>query len=242
MSRTPPGEQAYIAFARQHINIWNGGGAQPPAIGLSSSQLTETETATAAAEAAYSAALAARAASKAATEAKDNALAALKAVIGADIDTIDAFAKATKDPNVWVLAQIPAPQSGSERPAPERPTDLDATLRLNGNVELSFRGNTGGGAQYLVQRQTTTVDNVTSDYEFLGFADEEKKFLDTAVPEGLKSVGYRVAARISTGLQSDWSPTFTLPFGSQGGQSSATAKDKAGSIEPVKAEDQKGAG
>lgn len=242
MARTPVAEQAFITFARQHINIWSGGQSGPPEIGLSSLQLTETENATAAAEAAYAAMIAARDASRAATEAKDNALAALRQAIGADIDTIDAFAKATKDPNVWVLAQIPAPKEASERPAPERPTDLDAALRLNGSIEISFKANTGGGAQYLVQRQTTTVEGVTSGYEFLGFADDEKKFVDTAVPEGLKSVGYRVAARISTGLQSDWSPTFTLPFGSQGGQSSATAKDKAGTIEPVKAEDQKSAG
>ena len=240
MSRTPPTEEAYITFARQHIDVWSGGQAGPPAIGLSSIQLTETESATAAAEAAFSAAIAARTASKAATEAKDNALAALKAVIGADIDTIDAFAKATRDPNVWVLAQIPSPKEASERPAPERPTDLDAILRLNGSIEVSFKANTGGGAQYLVERQTTTVEGQTSDYTFLGFADDEKKFLDTAVPEGVKSVGYRVAARISTGLQSDWSPTFTLPFGSQG--QSAQASAKAGTILPVKGEDQKGAG
>lgn len=240
MSRTPIAEQAYIAFARQHYTIWSGGQAGPPAIGLSSLQLQETSDATDAAEAAYAAALAARDASKAATEAKDNALAALKAVIGADIDTIDAFAKATKDPDVWVLAQIPAPKDPSERSAPERPTDLDASLRLSGSIEVSFKAATGGGAQYLVERQTTTVEGQTSGYTFLGFADDEKKFIDTAVPEGLRSVGYRVAARISTGLQSDWSPTFTLPFGSQGGSAQASAK--AGSIVPVKGEDLKGAG
>lgn len=242
MRRTPTTEQAYIAFARQHYTIWSGGQAGPPVIGLSSIQLQETSDAVDAAEAAYSAMLAARDASKAATEAKDNALAALKAVIGADIDTIDAFAKATKDPNVWVLAQIPAPQDPSERDAPPAPTDLVADLRLDGSIELRFKGATGGGAQYQVQRQTTSVEGVTSQYEVLGFADDEKRFVDSAVPEGIRSVGYRVAARISTGLQSDWSVTYTIPFGSQGSQGSAQAKAKAGTIEPVKAEDQKSAG
>jgi hypothetical protein len=96
-----------------------------------------------------------------------------------------------------------------------------------------------------VQRQTTTIDNVTSGYAFMGFhglpwasmgfADDEKECTDNAVPEGLKSVGYRVAARLSTGLMSGWSVTYTVPFGSQ-------TQNPAGSIQPQKAKDQKSAG
>ena len=235
MSRTPTTEQAYIAFARQHLTIWEGNGGQPPMIGLSSLQLQETSDAVDAAEAAYAAALAARDASKAATQAKDNALAALQAVIGGDIDTIDAFAKATKNPNVWVLAQIPAPKDPSERPAPPAPTDLRAVVDSDGSVNLTFKVATGGGATYLVQRLITPLEGAPNAYEFLGFANDNKTFTDNAVPEGVKSVGYRVAARLATGPMSSWSQTLIIPFGSQD-------NGPVGSIAPANPEDQKAAG
>ena len=242
MPRIPDTDEAFIDFARLHIDLWIGGQAGGPDIGLTEAQLTETESATAAAEAASLLAKQARSASKAATAAKRQAIAALEDVFAADVATIDAYAMSTKDPSVYQRAQIDAPKDPSERSAPPVPTDLMTTVDTDGSIELSFKVSAGGGASYLVQRRTTSIEGVESPYQFVGMADENKRFVDTAVPDGVRSVGYRVAARISTGLQSDWSPTFTLPFGSQGGTSAAAAKDKAGSIEPVKAADQKGAG
>ena len=131
MARTPHADQPFLTFSRDHINVWSGGAGQPPVIGLSSQQLLDSEAACAAAEAAYQAMTAARNASKAATEAKDNAFAALRAIIGADIDTIDAFGKATGDPSVWVKAQIPAPKDPSEREAPPAPAIGENQFILN---------------------------------------------------------------------------------------------------------------
>lgn len=227
MSRTPSTEQAYIAFARQHINIWSGGQGTPPAIGLSAQQLTDTETATAAAEAAYQAMLAARDASKAATEAKDNALDALRAIIGADIDTIDAFAKATTDPNVWVLAQIPAPKDPSERTAPDAPAIGEIVLSSGGIVRVPFTVVGGGGAQYQVERRDTTLDNTSTDW-FPVATITEKTFDDQAIPFGLRQVQYRVRAQISSGPASPWSTTASFSFGSVGSQAGpAAAADAA---------------
>lgn len=238
MSRTPTTEQAYIAFARQHYTIWSGGGAQPPVIGLSPLQLQETSDATDAAEAAYAAAIAARDASKAATEAKDNAMAALQAVIGGDIDTIDAFAKATKDPNVWVLAQIPSPKDPSSREAPPAPIFGEVVQTGAGFIRGTFTVVSGGGAQYQLQRRDTTLGNITGPWTVVGVL-ADKTFEDQGVPVGLSQVEYRVSAQLSTGAVSPWSNAVSFSFGTQG---SPETQITAGSIVPVKAEDQKDAG
>lgn len=235
MPRFPKNEAAFITYAKQRSDQWKGGQAGPPDTGLSAQQLTDTEIAVNEAQAAHTAMLAARTAARDATQLKNNKLEALRAIFGGDVDTIDAYAKATGDPDVYVRAGIPKPKDGSEREAPPAPSDLKATVQLDGSIVLSFKGATGGGAQYHVQRQTTSTDNVISPYEFMGFADDEKRFVDNAVPEGLKTVGYRVAARLSTGLMSPWSVTYTVPFGSQ-------QANPAGSIAPTEAKDQKSAG
>ncbi|MGD1917245.1 MAG: hypothetical protein ACFCBV_13810 [Phycisphaerales bacterium] len=215
MARTPSTEQAFISFARTHIDIWSGGEGQPPVIGLSSQQLLDTESATAAAEAAYSAMLAARDASRAATEAKDNALDALKAVIGADVDTIDAFAKATTDPNVWVLAQIPAPKDPSERTAPDAPVIGEVLLTSGGIVRVPFTVATGGGAQYQIERRDTPLAGTTSDW-FPIATTTDKTFSDQSIPFGLTQVQYRVRAQLSSGPASPWSTVASFSFGSTG--------------------------
>jgi hypothetical protein len=238
MPRAPKPEAAFIAWSRHRANLWSGGpggGGEPPAIGLAEQQLLETLEASAQADAAYKAMLAARSAAKAATAAKNAAVARLRRVMGADVATVDAFAMATKDPGVWVKAQVPAPKDASVRSAPPAPTDLRASVDSDGSIDLTFKVASGGGAVYLVQRVTTPVDGPNSPYELLGFATDDKTFTDTAVPEGLKSVGYRVAVRLSTGPMSDWSVTCEVPFGSQ-------KASFAGRAVRVKAKEKKAAG
>lgn len=229
MPRTPIAEQAYIAFARQHYTVWSGDGGQAPAIGLSSLQLQETSDATDAAEAAYAAALAARDASKAATEAKDIALEALRQVIGADIDTIDAFAKATQDPGVYVLAQIPAPKDPSSREAPPAPTFGELLQTGSGFICGTFTVASGGGAQYQLQRRDTPLGGTTGAWTVVGVLGD-KTFEDQGVPMGLTKVEYRVRAQLSTGVASPWSNEVGFNFGSQG---SPLSPITAGSIVPV---------
>lgn len=238
MSRTPTTEQAYIAFARQHLTVWEGNGGQPPAIGLSSQQLLDTSAATDAAEAAYAAALAARDASKAATEAKDNALEALRQVIGADIDTIDAFAKATQDPDVWVLAQIPAPKDPSSREAPPAPSFGELLQTGSGFIRGTFTVASGGGAQYQLQRRDTALGGTAGPWTVVGVL-ADKTFEDQGVPVGLLKVEYRVRAQLSTGMASPWSNEVGFNFGSQG---SPLSPFTAGSIVPVTAGEHRAAG
>lgn len=232
--RIPKDDPGFIAWARTHSDIWNGG-QTPPVIGLDPSELASFEEKTVAAEAAYAAMQTARQASLDATALKNTLFAELRAEASADLSRIDAFASTVGGPGVYPLAGIPAPKTPAARTAPDAPTDLRTSVGTDGSVDLTFKATTGGGATYLVQRQTTSIEGVTSAYEFLGFADDEKRFTDNAVPDAIKSVGYRVAARISTGPQSPWSVTRTIPFGSQN-------NGPVGSIRPVTKEEEKDAG
>lgn len=72
-------------------------------------------------------------------------------------------------------------------------------------------------------------------FQFVGYAKDDKTFLDNAVPDGVRSVGYRVAARLSTGLMSDWSLTYAIPFGTQD-------NGPVGTIGPADAGEHKSAG
>ncbi|MFI4917445.1 MAG: hypothetical protein ACIAS6_13185 [Phycisphaerales bacterium JB060] len=235
MPRFPKNEAAFITYAKQRIADWKGGQAGPPDTGLSAQQLTDTENAVNEAESAYNAMLAARNSARTATGTKNDKLEALRAIFGADVDTIDAYAKATNNPGVYTLAGIPKPKDASEREAPPAPTNLRAVVDTDGSVDLTFKVAAGGGATYLVQRVLTPIGGAPGPYEFMGFANDDKTFTDNAVPEGIKSVGYRVSARLATGPQSSWSQTLIIPFGSQ-------SNNPAGSIAPTEAKDQKDAG
>lgn len=233
--RIPTDDATFIAWARQRANQWAGGQSGPPEIGLDPTEVASFEAKTAAAEAAYQAKIKAASDAKDATAAKNVTFAALRREASSDLARIDAFADTAGGPGVYPLAGIPEPKTPSERTAPDAPTDLRTTVETDGSIELTFKATTGGGATYLVQRRTTSIEGVESTYEFVGFADDEKRYTDNAVPDGIRSVGYRVAARLSSGPQSAWSVTRTVPFGSQN-------NSPVGSIQPVKAEEQKGAG
>jgi hypothetical protein len=238
MPRIPDTDEAFIDFARLHIDLWTGGQV-PLDISLTEAQLTETESATAAAESAALLAAQARSASKAATAAKRQAIKALEGVFAADVATIDAYAMSTKDPSVYQRAQIDAPKDPSEREAPPRPVVEIPVLLSGGRVRFEFAVTSGGGAQYQIERRDTPVGGPAGPWVRLDTVGE-KFYVDEAVPNGLLKAEYRVRAQISTGAASDWSIPAPFDFGTQGSQAGPMAT--AGSIVPVKATDQKGAG
>ncbi|MFI4883557.1 MAG: hypothetical protein ACIAQU_13330, partial [Phycisphaerales bacterium JB064] len=123
--------------------------------------------------------------------------------------------------------------------APPQPIVKTPVQLSGGTVRVEFTVTTGGNAQYLVQRMDTRLDNTSTGWFALGTATE-KVFVDEAIPFGLRQVQYRVAAQLSSGPVSEWSEPATFSFGTQGSQAGPMAR--AGSIEPVKAEDQKDAG
>lgn len=85
-------------------------------------------------------------------------------------------------------------------------------------------------------RPTACVGVMTSGFQSML---TDKAFEDQGIPVGLLKVEYRVRAQISTGAASPWSNKVGFNFGVQGSPSTQVT---AGSIVPVKAEDQKSAG
>lgn len=215
MGRIPNDDAAFLAWARTHADLWSPAQGPPPAIGLDDAERASFVARCAAAEAAHSAMLAARRKALDATAAKDAAFAILRREASSDVARIDAYAATTGDDKTHARAGVRAPKTPGERPAPPEPTDLRTRIDTDGSIRLTFKVTTGGGAAYLVQRTTTGPDGVASPYEFLGFAEKNKTYTDNAVPIGLKSVGYRVAARLNTGAVSPWSVTAVVPFGTQ---------------------------
>lgn len=238
MPRFPKSEQAFITYANDRSDQWNGGQSGPPDIGLSATQLADTTLAVSEAQAAYSDMLVAHGAARDATQLKNVKLEALRTIFGADVDTIDAYAKATGDATIYALAGIPAPKDPSERTAPPAPTFGEVVQTGAGFIRGTFTVATGGGAQYQLQRRDTTLGSATGAWTVVGVL-AEKTFEDQGVPVGLLKVEYRVRAQLSTGVASPWSNEVGFNFGSQGSPESAIT---AGSIVPVKAEDMKSAG
>lgn len=235
MGRIPSDDAAFLAWARTHADLWSPATGQPPAIGLDDAERASFVARCAAAGAAHAAMLAARQKALDSTALKDTTFAILRREASADVARIDAFAATTGDDEAHARAGVRAPKTPGERPAPPEPTDLRTRVETDGSIALSFKVTTGGGAAYLVQRTTTGPDGVQSPYEFLGFADTNKTYTDRAVPIGLKSVGYRVAARLNTGAVSPWSVTATVPFGSQ-------RPGVAGTLAPARAARRRDAG
>lgn len=114
-------------------------------------------------------------------------------------------------------------------------------MLTNGRVRVDFAVAAGGGAQYQIQRRDTPLGGMPGPWVNLNTV-AEKFYVDEAVPIGLLRTEYQVRAQISTGAASDWSLPAPFDFGTQGSAGGPQATGKAGTIEPVKAQDQKSAG
>jgi hypothetical protein len=68
-----------------------------------------------------------------------------------------------------------------------------------------------------VQRSITALDGAEGPWVIVDFTGE-KKYLDGAVPFGVRRATYRVRARLSNGQASGWSSVAQANFGTQGSQ------------------------
>jgi hypothetical protein len=236
--RYPDKEALLLAWARHHATVWAGTQGAPPDTGLDLVQIQAFEAAVSAAETAMADRVAKASAAKTSTFNKKSAFKLLSNRLSSCVATIDAHFKDTQDEGVYVRAELDPPKDPSERPAPEKPTNLELTSYADGSLRLSFKV-TAGGAVFEVQRSTTSLANVESPWATIGVTGE-KMFTDPAVPGGLRSVRYRVRGIIGNNNTGPWSTPEPLHFGSQGSQPGPAAS--AGSIVPVRGEDMEGAG
>ena len=132
-------------------------------------------------------------ASKGATEGFYNAIDTLREAGGAAIGEIRAFARSRQNPDVYIMAGIPAPASPSPVPAPPAPTNLTITMQTTGEAVLRWKvKQPAPGAEIItvVQRRLNAAG------PFVEFASTgEKTITDSTIPPGTKSVSYVLRAR-----------------------------------------------
>ena len=209
MGLLPPSRVGKIEFFESHINPWTEHAAD---IGVTPSSVANLTSLTEAARAAFLAAEEARQASKAATEAFYTAVSSMAKSGTAMIETIRVFADVNNNPNVFVLAEIPAPSSGSPVGPPGTPFQPVVTLSQTGAVTLNWKCNNPSGASgtiYEVRRQIGS-----GNFVFVG-ATGTREFIDDTIPAGSSIVNYQV-----NGLRSTVRgpvATFNVRFGVGGG-------------------------
>ena len=197
MSTVPPGRSAAITWFTQRLSTWTANAAQ---IGLSSEQVTSLTGLTQTASNSLSNANQKRNESKAATQDFHNDADAMRELGTSLVATIKAFAKASGDPSVYALAQIPEPADPAPTPAPGQTYEFETQILVNGALRVRFKcdnpgaqGGTAGGVSYEVRRQ----DDGTGAFTFVLNAGE-REFTDATLPGGLNTATYRITAFRST--------------------------------------------
>ena len=195
MGVVPDPRLGKIDFYEAHIAPWTSNAA---AIGLTPASVTALGGLTTAARTAFNAAEAARLAAKSATQNFYDKVRAMHSGAGAGqdmIDTIRNHAETKNDPNVYVLAQIPAPAVPGATPPPGTPFDFTVGLLQNGALELKWKCSNPSGTQgtiYEVLRRSGT-----GAFAFAG-ATGVKLFTDETVPSDAAPVTYQITAVRST--------------------------------------------
>jgi hypothetical protein len=195
MSTVPKTRLARVEFYESHMSPWNTNAA---VIGLLPADVTDLQTKTSAARAAYNAQQAALQAAKAATEAFYNAVDSLSVAGDLAIAKIKNKAIATNNPNVYALAQIPAPSGRKPASSPGTPSKFEVEVDNTGALHIKWENNNATGCVYNIYRMLATE----TEFSFL-FGVGRKKFTDHTVPGGTAQVQYQVQAVRSTGV-SDW--------------------------------------
>ncbi|HYE63342.1 MAG TPA: hypothetical protein VD997_15225 [Phycisphaerales bacterium] len=188
---------------------------QASVLGLTTSQGTAVDAASASLLAKFEAREAAEQAFRNAVAELDAELTSARTIVGDCMRTIDAFASNSSNPTaIYTTADVPAPQSPKPTPPPGLPADLRVTLGKTGSLELAWKcvnpGNVGG-VVYEVKR---SIGSDAGPFEYLGVSGT-RKFTDDTLPAGSGSVYYQITGVRST--QRGPTEVFLVKFGVTGG-------------------------
>jgi hypothetical protein len=210
MSTYPRDKAAFLTWCEAHVQIWQSNAAN---IGLTSAQATAFKNLV----------NAQRTLATAQQEAKDAALAATLLANEGDSETrqltsdlvrsIRAFAINSDNPNVYALAQIPAPSTGQPIAPPGQPTDFKVELNSDGSVTLKWKAKHPEGSTnviYFVQRKLITEDA----FRLVG-ASGERSYQDDSLPIGIDCATYIITSQRGN-VQGQPSRQLTVTFGSGG--------------------------
>lgn len=229
-TRIPRAISQFVPWLLSRVGTWTGEQGTPPDIGLSAQQVADLKILADDLADKHAKAVAARDTAKALTNDQNAAYAAARAMLGGDIDIIDGYAKTTGDPGVYSRARIDPPKSRSPRDEAPIPTNLATTSTTSGDVELTFTGSKAGGAVFIIERQLVPIGATDAPWQYADTV-AEKAWVDTAIPGGLARVSYRVRAKLTNGVLSQWSYPVPFYFGTgsgQGAQASASSDGAGG--------------
>ncbi len=221
MGIVPANKLPRLQFYEEHVPPWTANAA---AIGLTPAIMTAFAPKVAACRTAYTAQQAAILAAKAATENFNNRLKDLHEDPGGGaeiIRLIKNWAESKEDPNVYVLAQIPAPSEPAPVPPPGTPEQFRVEVLQVGTVKLSWKCRNPVGVAGTIYEVWRYVGTGEGPFSYAG-STGIREFLDETLPSGGSPVTYRITAVRSTvrGVTA----VFTVRFG-QGG-SGATVSDE----------------
>jgi hypothetical protein len=235
--RVPRRLDQFVPWLISHVDLWSGGQAGPPDIGLTAAQVATLSLLKDDFVEKYNEAVASRESARAKTILQHEAFDALKTVLGGDIDIIDGYAKATGDLGVYARAQLAPPKDATPRDEAPIPTNLATTSTTSGDVELRFRGSKAGGVVFIIQRQLVPIGATDAPWQYADTV-AEKVWVDQAIPGGLARVSYRVRTKLTNGVLSQWSYPVPFYFGTGSGAQSAAASgggDTGATIEDARA-------
>ncbi len=205
MALVPDSKTGAINFFQSRIAAWS---ADPAAIGLSSQQVMDISAATGAAQTTLLAMQQAYNTARSATATNDADIETMRAVGSNIISTIRAYAKTTGDPNVYVLADIPAPKPPTPAGAPDAPTNVTGVINNRGAVELKWEGTLAFRTFFEVYR----MFEGQSQWTLLASVGAKAFEDDTIPPDTTSAVKYFVQAKRGE-LRSDPSEPITIRMG-----------------------------
>jgi len=229
MATYPRDRKEFLVWAEAHWPVWL---ASPTKIGLTVEQVTAFKNQVGVLRTKTTAQQAAKDAAKAATEAAGDADSDTRELTSDLVRSIRAFATNSNDPEVYQIAQIPAPSSGAPVPPPGQPTDFKVELNSDGSITLKWKAKHPEGSDrvvYFVQRK---LINETS-FRLIG-GSGEKSYQDDTLPVGIDGATYIITAQRGN-VQGQPSRQLTVTFGSGGpgamrfgfAEANATAKKAA---------------
>lgn len=184
MTNVIPGTRdAMLTFYANHVDLWSSVAAQ---IGVSSAMVIDLKGSLIESQAALQAAQQARETAKVATDTLNFKAAVTRALGGAAMSTIRAFAESAGGVEVYQLANIPAPKPPQPAGPPTPALDFTADPRADGTIQLRWKGTIAQNASFDIERSVdggayTLLKNTRS-----------KKYLDTAVPMNSSIISYRI--------------------------------------------------
>jgi hypothetical protein len=224
MATLPLKIEQFLTFLNERSETWSENG---PALGLGQQVITEFQGLLSTANIAFDTAGKARNTAKAATDSQNLAISNVRKSAANIIRQVRLTAdRSTTPENIYILAQLPAPQPPSPRPAPEAPTDLRATLNAaTGELTVRWKARQQAEVVYFVTRATISTSGTVGPAELVGTVGG-KRFTDADLPAG--AAGFQYTVRAQRGRVSG-EPSSTLVVRLSGGgmtQSTLNARGK----------------